>query len=86
MKKDEAIRLLGGSVIKTANAVGVTSQAVTQWPDDLPARLSDRVLAALSRRYVGESAVLAIAQTSIEHEMRAAASGKQRALELSPAN
>lgn len=51
MKKSEAICLLGGSVAKAAEAIGVNSQAISQWPEDLPARLTDRVQAALWRMH-----------------------------------
>lgn len=49
MLKTEAIELLGGTVATAAEAVGVTYQAVDKWPDELPARLVDRVIAALVR-------------------------------------
>lgn len=52
MKKATAIRLLGGTVTAAAAAVGVTPSAVTQWPDDLPGRIEDRVLAALARKHL----------------------------------
>ncbi len=48
MEKARAIELFG-SVGALADAVGVTSSAVTQWPDVLPDRLEDRVVAALAR-------------------------------------
>lgn len=50
MKKHEAIHLLGGSVTEAAKAIGINPQAVTQWPDDLPRRISDRVIAALATK------------------------------------
>lgn len=50
MKKTEAIELLGGSVTAAAAAIGVSYQAVNQWPEELPARIEDRVLAALARQ------------------------------------
>ena len=50
MNKSEAIRLLGGSVTKTARAIGISSSAVSQWPDVLPPALVDRVQAALWRQ------------------------------------
>jgi hypothetical protein len=53
MRKTEAIRLLGGSVQAAADAVGVTYQAVDKWPDELPARIADRVQAALWRMSQG---------------------------------
>lgn len=55
MTKDEAIRLLGGTIQCTAEEVGVTVQAVQQWPDELPARIADRVQAALWRKANGIS-------------------------------
>lgn len=50
MTKTEAIDLLGGSVAKAAEAIGINSQAISQWPAQLPARLVDRVQAALYRK------------------------------------
>lgn len=50
MKKQEAIQLLGGTVSAAAEAVGVTYQAVVQWPEELPRRIKDRVEAALYRQ------------------------------------
>lgn len=50
MLKTQAIELLGGTVTATAEAVGITPSAVTQWPDELPARIADRVMAALARQ------------------------------------
>ena len=52
MLKSQAIELLGGTVTAAAEAVGVTSSAVTQWPDELPPRIADRVLAALARKHL----------------------------------
>ena len=53
MDKDEAIRLLGGSHKAAAEAVGVTVQAVSQWPEQLPRRIADRIAAALWRKSQG---------------------------------
>ncbi len=53
MTKDEAIRLLGGTPAAAAKEVGVTVQAVAQWPDELPKRIADRVQAALWRKAQG---------------------------------
>ena len=50
MRKDYAIEILGGTVTAAACAVGVTASAVTQWPDELPPRIVDRVQAALWRK------------------------------------
>ena len=49
MKKLDAIQLLGGTVSLAADAIGIKSQAVSQWPEELPPRLVDRVQAALWR-------------------------------------
>ena len=49
MLKTEAIKLLGGSPTAAASAIGITPQAVSQWPDELPERIADRVYAALAR-------------------------------------
>lgn len=49
MKKTHAIELLGGSVGSAAKSIGINSQAISQWPDTLPPRLADRVIAALAR-------------------------------------
>lgn len=55
MTKTEAINLLGGSVAKAAEAIGINSQAISQWPTELPARLADRVQAALWRMKQAEA-------------------------------
>ena len=52
MLKANAIELLGGTVADVAKAVGVSPQAVSQWPDDLPPRIEDRILAALARKHL----------------------------------
>ncbi len=52
MDKAHAIKVLGGSVSAAAQAIGISSSAVTQWPDVLPDRIADRVLAALARRHL----------------------------------
>lgn len=49
MTKDEALTALGGTRSAAAAAIGCTPQAISQWPDILPRRIEDRVLAALSR-------------------------------------
>lgn len=52
MLKTEAIQKLGGSLASTAEAIGITPQAVSQWPDILPPRIADRVHAAIARKQV----------------------------------
>lgn len=50
MEKAKAVELLGGTVSSVAAAVGVTPSAVSQWPEQLPPRIEDRVLAAIARQ------------------------------------
>lgn len=52
MLKSKAIELLGGSPGAAAAAVGVSSSAVSQWPEVLPPRIADRVLAVLARKHL----------------------------------
>jgi hypothetical protein len=56
MEKTEAIRLLGGTTTSAAEAIGITPQAISDWPDVLPPRIEDRVLAALYRKEQEEKA------------------------------
>ena len=49
MQKTQAIELLGGGVTGAAEAIGINPQAISQWPEELPDRLQDRVVAALVR-------------------------------------
>lgn len=49
MKKEYAIKLLGGSTASAAEALGITYQAVSKWPDVLSSAISDRVVAAVAR-------------------------------------
>lgn len=53
MLKAEAIKVLGGSPAAVAREIGITPQAVGQWPDELPPSIRDRVQAALWRRQQG---------------------------------
>lgn len=50
MLKSEAIIALGGTIAAAAREIGITPQAVGQWPDELPPAIRDRVQAALWRR------------------------------------
>jgi len=52
MNKARALELLGGTVATAAEAIGVSSAAISQWPDELPPRIEDRVLAALARKHL----------------------------------
>jgi transcriptional repressor of cell division inhibition gene dicB len=48
MLKRTAIEFFG-SATHTARAVGITLQSVSSWPDVLPPRIADRVIAAAVR-------------------------------------
>lgn len=48
MDKKAAIKAFG-SVTELAAACGVTTSAVSQWPDWLPRKMADKVLAAFVR-------------------------------------
>lgn len=52
MQKSKAIELLGGTVAAAASAIGVSYQAVDKWPDILPDRIADRVLAVQARKHL----------------------------------
>lgn len=52
MLKAKALELLGGSIASAADAIGTSYQAVNQWPDELPPRISDRVVAAVARKHL----------------------------------
>ena len=54
MNKAEAIQQLGGSIPAAAKAIGVSYQAVNQWPEVFPSRIVDRVQAALWRMQQGQ--------------------------------
>lgn len=49
MNKQKAIEMLGGTVSAAAEAMGVSYQAVDKWPDELPARIADRVLGVVAK-------------------------------------
>lgn len=59
MNKADAITLLGGTPATAARAIGITQQALSQWPDILPRRLQDRVEAAIARKLLPPEAFLA---------------------------
>jgi hypothetical protein len=50
MNKSHAIELLGGSVTSAARACGISTSAVSQWPEVLTKDQVDRVQAALYRQ------------------------------------
>lgn len=49
MKKEYAIKLLGGTIHSAAESVGISYQAVKKWPDALSPAVADRVIAAVAR-------------------------------------
>ncbi len=55
MRKTEAIRMFG-TATQLARAIGITPQAVYQWPEVLTPALNDRVMAAMMRRTAGKDA------------------------------
>lgn len=64
MLKAKAIELLGGTIASAAEEIGVSYQAIDKWPAELPARIEDRVLAALARRHLPLSLIGAQAKDS----------------------
>ncbi len=52
MNKSQAIDLLGGTVTAAAEAIGISRSAVSQWPEELPDTIRDRVQAAIARRHL----------------------------------
>jgi len=52
MNKSDAIQILGGSISTAAKTVGTSYQAVSKWPDVLPRRIEDRVIAAIARKWL----------------------------------
>lgn len=54
MKKTRAIEILGGTITAAAKAIGVSYQAVRQWPDELDGIIKDRVIAAAARIKFGD--------------------------------
>lgn len=64
MTKTEAINLLGGTSAALARAVGITPASVSEWPEELPPRIADRVQAALWRKTYQAQADTAQAATA----------------------
>jgi len=58
MKKITALTLLGGNTVRVGARIGCTGAAIRKWPEDLPARLVDRVIAAIVRDLVQEQALM----------------------------
>lgn len=81
MLKTVAINLLGGTIRAAARAVGISPSAVSQWPDELPPTISDRVLAALYRRehpeLIGTAGAPSIPSTAPEQSPESPSTGEQ---------
>lgn len=58
------MELLGGTPTAVAEAIGVSPSAISQWPEVLPPRLADRVLAALARKHLPPEMIGGAAATS----------------------
>ena len=56
MKKTYALKKLGGNMQNAANELGVTIQAVYQWPDPLTERIKERVAEAVLKKIKREKA------------------------------
>lgn len=80
MNKHTAITLLGGSVAAAAEAIGITSAAVSQWPDTLTPKLVDRVQAALARKHLPAEVLGAEASVPEANQAPALASKAQAAM------
>lgn len=50
MLKTDALKALGADSQTVADAIGCSRQAVEKWPDVLPKRIVDRVIAAVARK------------------------------------
>ena len=72
MKKTLALQMLGGTVAKAAEAIGINSQAISQWPEELPPRLADRVIAACARQGIAIPACVLHATKPTASAMEAA--------------
>ena len=52
MEKTLAYALLGGTLNSVARCIDISDQAVRKWPEILPPRISDRVIAAVINQLV----------------------------------
>jgi len=58
MLKKDALNMLGGTVTSAARRIGVTVSAISQWPEELPESLADRVIAAIAREHLPPSMLI----------------------------
>lgn len=54
---DAELKLLGGSISAAAEAIGISYQAIDKWPEELPQRIQDRVIAAIARKHLDPSLI-----------------------------
>ncbi len=73
MRKSTAFVLLGPAVRDVAAAVGCSGSAVRQWPEQLPRRIADRVLAAWARKNMPDTL-----KQQLEQAEQAAASNAEQ--------
>jgi hypothetical protein len=54
MDKRTALHMMGGTLADAARELGITSSAISQWPDEgpLPESAENRVLAWLARKHL----------------------------------
>ncbi len=64
MLKTKAIEMLGGTTTAAADAIGISYQAVDKWPDVLPGRIADRVLAVMARKHLSPDLIGAEADSA----------------------
>ena len=69
MRKSDVMSMFGSGAA-VAKAIGVTRQAVYQWPEVLPPRIEDRVMAALARKMHGVQSSLWEMSSRSEYESR----------------
>lgn len=72
MLKAKAIELLGGTVALAAKALDISYQAVDKWPDPLPDRIADRVVAHVARKHLPPDLIGAEGAPAIPAEQGAA--------------
>lgn len=72
MNKALALDLIGGTPLLASKAIGISRSAIAQWPETLPPKLSDRVLAAWARENVQDLPPLFRSSCSAEHSSEVA--------------
>lgn len=70
MTRAQAIALLGGTQGAAARRIGVSQQAVSQWPRVLSPKLRDRVQAALWREANDYALWLEAERRELAHDLR----------------